>query len=140
MLEETIHKNGLTNRPAQIFNCNETGLPLTHKPLKVFVHVGQKHPYAVTSNEKAQITVLACRSAAGYCIPPMVVFDRNSLRPEMMIGEVPGTFYGLLESGWINTELFEEWLMNHFLLYAPPARALLLLLDGHTSHYQLEVL
>ena len=39
----------------------------------------------------------------------------------------------------MDTELFEQWLKNHFLLYAPPARPLLLLLDGHTSH-QLDVL
>ena len=58
----------------------------------------------------------------------------------MAIEEVPGTFYGLLESRWMDTELFEEWLDNHFLLYAPPARPLLLLLDGHTSYYQLEAL
>ena len=77
ILEETIHKNGLTNQPAQIFNCDETGLPLAHKPLKVIAHVGQKHPYGVTSNKKTQITVLACGSAAGYCIPPMIVFDRK---------------------------------------------------------------
>ena len=140
MLEETIHENGLTHRPAQMFNCNETGLPLTHKPPKVVTHVGQKHPYTVTSNEKAQITVLACRSAAGYCIPPMVIFDRKSLKPEMTIGEVPSTFYGLSQGGWMDSELFEEWLKNHFLLYAPPARPLLLLLDGHSPHYQLELL
>ena len=40
----------------------------------------------------------------------------------------------------MDTELFEEWLKNHFLFYAPPAQPLLLLLDGHTLHYQLEVL
>ena len=139
MLEETIQENGLTNRPAQIFNCDETGLPLTHKPPKVVARVGQKHPYTVTSNEKAQITLLACGNAAGYSIPPMVVFDRKTLKLEMTTGEVPGTFYGLSESGWMDTELFEQWLKNHFLLYAPPARPLLLLLDGHTSH-QLDVL
>ena len=42
MLEETIRENSLTNRPAQIFNCDETGLVLTRKPLKVVVRVGQK--------------------------------------------------------------------------------------------------
>lgn len=132
MLEETIRKNGLTNLPPQMFNCDETGLPLTHKPTKVVARVGQKHPYAVTSNEKAQITVLACGNAAGYCIPPMVIFNCKSLKPEMMIGEVPSTFYGLSESGWMDTELVKEWLKNHFLLYVPPARPLLLLLDSHT--------
>ena len=75
MLEETIRENGLTHRPAQIFNCDETGLHLSHKPLKVIARVVQKHPYAITSSEKAQITVLACGNAAGYSIPSMVIFD-----------------------------------------------------------------
>ena len=30
--------------------------------------------------------------------------------------------------------------MHHFLVHAPPARSLLLLLDGHTSHYNPGVL
>ena len=140
LLEDTIRENGLTNRPAQIFNCDETGLPLTHQPPKVVACVGQKHPYTVTSSDKAQITVLACGSAAGYSIPPMVIFDRKSLKPEMTIGEVPSTFYGLSDNGWMDTELFQEWFKNHFLIYAPPVRPLLLLLDGHTSHYQPELL
>lgn len=46
---------------------------------------------------------------------------------------VPDTFYGLSNSGWVDTELFEKWFKNH----APPAsRPLLLLLDSHSSHYQ----
>ena len=89
----------LTSCPGQIFNCDETGLPLTHQPPKAVARVGQKHPYTVTSNDKAQITVLACGSAAGYSIPPMVIFDRKSLKPEMTIGEVPSTFYGLSDNG-----------------------------------------
>ena len=84
------------------------------------------HPYTVTSGDKAQITVLACGNAAGSSIPPMIIFDRKSLKPEMTIGEVPSTFYGLSESGWIDTELFEEWFKNHFLLHAPPVRPILL--------------
>ena len=68
LLEDTIQSNGLTQRPGQIFNCDETGLSLSHKPPKVVVKAGQKHPYAVTSGNKAQITVLACASASGYTI------------------------------------------------------------------------
>ena len=109
-------ENGLANWPAQIVNCDETGLPLTHKPPKVIARVWQKHPYAVASNEKEQITVFACGSAVGYYIPQMVAFDYKSLKPEISSGEVPGTFYGLSESGWMDTELFD------------------------TSHYHLEVL
>jgi len=52
----------------------------------------------------------------------------------MALGEIPGTYYGL-NSGWMNQELFEDWLTQHFLRYAPPVRPLLLLLDGHSSDY-----
>ena len=140
LLEVTMRANGLTHRPAQIFNCDESGMPLMHRPPKVVAQVGQKHPYSVTSGDKSQITILACGSAAGYTIPPMVIFDRKSLKPEMTVGEVPGTFYGLSESGWMDSELFEEWFKNHFLLHIPPVRPILLLLDGHSSHYQPELL
>ena len=106
--------HGLTHCISQIFNCDETDLPLSHKPPKAVDAVGQKHPYAITSNDKAQITVLACGSTSGYCIPPTVVFDRKTLRQDMTtVGEVPGTFYKLSENGWMDTELFQEWFKNH---------------------------
>ena len=39
---------------------------------------------------------------------------------------------------WMDGELFHEWFQLHFLQYAPTVRPLLLLLDGHSSHYRLE--
>ena len=56
--------------------------------------------------------------------------------PEITIGEVPGMMYGLSANGWMDTELFELWFKHHFLAYAPPTRPLLLLIDGHSSHFQ----
>ena len=35
LLEETLVKNDLMDKPAQIFNCDESGFPLDHKPGKV---------------------------------------------------------------------------------------------------------
>ena len=34
LLEQTIETNGLAHRPGQIFNCDETGMPLTHSHQK----------------------------------------------------------------------------------------------------------
>ena len=70
----------------------------------------------------------------------MTIFDRKQLQPEMVECKMPGTFYGLTDNGWMNAELFEEWLKHHFLVHAPSARPLLLLLDGHALHYNLRVL
>ena len=72
LLEETMHANGLMHRPAKVFNCNKGGIPLMHKPPKEVAKVGQKRNGGFQS------------------------------KPEMTVGEVPGTFYGLSESGRID--------------------------------------
>ena len=41
-------------------------------------------------------------------------------------------------SGWMNGDLFYGWLSSHFTSSIPPARPVVLLLDGHTSHINLE--
>ena len=45
------------------------------------------------SGVKKQITVIACANAAGNVIPPLVLFSRKALNPQLTIGEVPGTMY-----------------------------------------------
>ena len=87
-----------------------------------------------------QDTVLACALAAGYAIPPFVIFDYRTLSLQLTKGEVSWTSYGLSANGWIDRKLFCEWVFEHFLAYTLPARPLLLLLDGHSSHYCPEVI
>ena len=140
LLECTLCDNDLMDKPSQIFNLDETGMPLDPSPPLVVARCGQKHPSAVGSGDKSQITVLSCCSAAGYALPPFVIFDRQKLNPELTIGEVPGTVYGLSKKGWIDGELFDLWFSHHFLAHAPPMRPLLLLMDGHSSHYQPSVI
>ena len=71
---------------------------------------------------------------------PWSFFDRKTLNPELTRGEVLGTIYGLSPKGWINRELFLSWFYKHFLALIPPARPVLLLLDGHSSHYSPDVI
>ena len=60
----------------------------------------------------------------------------NFLNMKWRKDEVFGTAYGLSTKGWVDSELFRGWLSEHFLAHAVGARPLLLLLDGHSSHYQ----
>ena len=135
LLERTLLESEICDRPCQIFNLDESGFPLNPKPPKVVSKKGEKHPSSLSSSERTQITVLSCCNAGGYAIPPLVIFNRKMLKPELTIGELPGTMYGLSDSGWVDSEIFESWFTNHFLVYAPPARPLLLLMDGHSSHF-----
>lgn len=140
VLEDALKKNGMFNNPVRIYNCDETGVPLNPKGIKVIARRGAKGVSCVAGDTKSQITVLACTCASGVALPPMVIFDRKTLNPELTTGEVPGTIYGLSDKGWINRELFLNWFHRHFLALIPPTRPILLLMDGHSSHYSPDVI
>lgn len=131
------------NSPSRIYNyynIDESGMPLDHKPPKVIVPKGTKKVHCRTSGNKSQITVLACANAAGSVIPPMVIFEGKRLNPEWTKGEVPDTLHGMSEKGWTDMELFNHWMQDHFMRQIPPARPVMLLLDGHSSHYEPETI
>ena len=56
--------------PAQIYNIQETKMPLDHR--------GPEHKKKVSGNCN-QITVIACVDAIGQVIPPFVIFDAMPL-------------------------------------------------------------
>ena len=134
-LEECLRDNGIFDDPNAIYNCDETGLPLNPAALRVVQEVGAKNPSFVTGGDKSQVTVLACTSAAGQFIPPYIIFDRVTWNTKLADGEIPGSLYGLSKRGWMNSELFTCWFTDHFLKYIPSTRPIILLLDGHSSHY-----
>lgn len=135
LLNDVLEENDLKAHPEQIYNMDETGLPLNPRPPKVIAVRGQKKVRYQCSGSKSQITVLGCCSGTGQVIPPFVIFDAKNLNALWTRGEVPGTRYGLSDSGWTDRGLFMGWLEEHFLAHAVPARPLLLLVDGHSSHY-----
>ncbi len=134
LLEQTLNENDLSGKPGQVFNTDESGMPLDPKAPKVVVERGSA-AFALESGNKSQVTIVGCVSAAGFCMPPMVIWDHKILAPELTHGEVPGTIYGLSSKGWMDQELFDKWFSNHFPRHAPCVRPILLLLDGHSPHY-----
>ena len=59
---------------------------------------------------------------------------------EWSVGEVPNTLSGMSENGWIDQELYNNWLEKIFIPNIPSYRSLMLLLDGHKSHYTHEAI
>ena len=139
LLNDTLREHDLLNSPSQIYNMDESWMPLDPKAPNVVAVKGTKKVRYRSSGRKGQVTIVACGNAAGQVIPPMVIFDAKNLNHAWTDKEVPGTKYGLSDKGWITTDLFEGWLIEHFLHYAVSVRPLLLLLDGHSTHYQPEV-
>ena len=68
-----------------------------------------------------------------------IIFDAKMLNVDWTKGEVPGTRYGMSATSWVDTYLFKKWFKDHLLKHAVPTWQLLLILDGHGSHYQPEL-
>ena len=134
-LESILIETGLSEHPALIFNMDETGFALDPKHSKTVDVHGAKNVLSICSGSKKQITVAACVSATGQALPPMVIWSKKTMAPDMATGEIPGTLYGFSDNGWINAHLFHKWFERQFLRYVPSSRPILLLLDGHSSHY-----
>lgn len=122
-----------------MFNADETGFLLCPKTGRVIGEKGSKEDfYVVTSNkEKEQLTVLGIFSADGVCVPPMVVYPYTRLPRE--VGEsVPDSWgIGITSTGWMNGDLFFEWMANHFIPYLEKEKTefpVILFVDGHRSH------
>ncbi|XP_045451633.1 uncharacterized protein LOC123660620 [Melitaea cinxia] len=79
--------------------------------------------------------MVACVSAAGQFIPPMIIFKRMRMSDQLKEGAPAGSLVTVSESGHINRELFCQWL-EHFASVVKPTKEdkVLLLLDGHTTH------
>ena len=132
--EDCLKENGLLDRAERIWNCDESGFQFCHKSARVLDLVGRKDCFRITSESKTTITNLACICANGQSIPPMTIFPGVRFSAETLEGCSPDTYVAMSPSGWMDTELFFSWFTEHFLLKIPPARPVVLLLDGHDSH------
>ena len=121
LLHQIYDEHGFESHPECIYNMDETGVPLEPRPPKVVTRKGQKKVRYRTSGQNAQITVL---------------FAAKQLNSLWTRNEVPSTQYGVSDKGWVDQELFHIWLKEHFLTNDVAQRPLLLLLDGHSSHFE----
>ena len=70
----------------------------------------------------------------------MVIFKGERFNYDWVKGEVPDTKYGMSPNGWIDQDLFTTWLQKVFIPSIPPPRPVVLLLDGHSSHFNPEAI
>ena len=131
----------LISKPMQIYNCDESGVTVVFKPNKVVAELGKRNVYAISAAEKGKThTILSCVSASGFVLPPLMVYPRKICVPDKLKeGAIPNTLFKNSESGWINSQLFAEW-FAFFIKNIPPARPVLLVQDGHSSHTSIELI
>ena len=137
--ESFLEQNNLKDKPSRIYNCDESGFPLSSRSGKVLAPTGGKVVNR-TSGNKQQITTLACYNAAGDVVPPFHVFPGVLFKENPLKGAVPNAYMGRSENGWMTTDLFYGWLANHVVKWIPATeRPVVILVDGHGSHIDVEV-
>lgn len=104
LYEQELQKYNFS--PTHIFNVDETGIQTTHQPPKILAQKGKKQVGAIVSAERGtNVTAVVGMSASGQFVPPMLVFPRVRMSPELSDGAPPGTLVVGQEKGWINSEL-----------------------------------
>lgn len=131
--------------PSRIHNCDETGVSIVHdNDVKVIAQKGKKQVSKVTSGERGKnVTVLLSINAAGdIFVPPLFVFPNKQRVDAVLKKDAPsGSIFAAEESGWISAKSFLKWL-ELFVERTRPTKEepVLLILDGHSSHKDLNVI
>jgi len=89
------------------------------------------------------VTLIGCINAVGQQIPPYLVFPGKRMLPSLMDGATPGAQGTVSETGWSNTEVFEDYIKGHLTKYLPTRKSddyVLVLYDGHISHVSLSLI
>ncbi|XP_065658158.1 uncharacterized protein LOC136082668 [Hydra vulgaris] len=126
--------------PNCIYNVDETGLTTVQKPVKVLAGRGSKQVGRITSAERGTLVTACCASnAIGNSIPPLFIFPRVKFHDYMIKEGPPGCVGFANPSGWMNSEIFIEWI-KHFVKYSNCSQEspVLLLLDSHESHFSVK--
>ena len=139
-LKVTLETNNLVNTPRQLFNCDETFLPLNISSEKVIARKNAQHVYSQSRGTSEHITLLCGASAAGMALPPMIIFSKAFPGGSYKFDGPDDAVYAKSESGWIDSELFLAWMKKVFLKYCGSPRPVILFVDGHASHVNLDVI
>ncbi len=93
-----------------------------------------KRTFQLASSSKTLVTTLHCICASGSSIPPAVYFPGKSLNAKYSLDLLKNIYLGFSNNGWMQTYHFYAWAANHFPQQIPGKRPVVLLIDGHLSH------
>ena len=142
LFESTRTRLGV--RAGDTYNMDETGTALgVCTNTRVLAKAGTKKTYTKSPENREWATVIETISADGRKLRCLVIFKGKSLQTTWFLSEtVPDWYYTTSKKGWTSNAIGLEWLERVFI---PEARAghdrpVLLLLDGHGSHIDIEFL
>lgn len=138
-------KNLLDISPTRVFDCDESSIMLSPQPDAVLAGKGVRAVYQISSSsDKECLTTLFMYGADGTRSPPMILYKLMNGLPKEVLEKIPkGWGIGLSESGWMNTEIFFEYITNEFYPWLCQQNIefpVLVYMDQHSSHLTLPLM
>ena len=115
-------------------------MPLEQQSPRVVARKGKKKVRYCTSGNKSQITIVGCINAIGQAMPPFIIYDAKNLNMDWTKEEVPGTTYRLSDNGWIDMELFKQWVSRSLSASCWSKSTLTSSTRWACSHYNIEAI
>ncbi|CAH2208581.1 jg15875 [Pararge aegeria aegeria] len=138
--EECLH---ILENPKRIFNGDETNFLLCPKTSKVLALKGTRDVYEIdNAPAKCGLTVMFTFSANGAITPPMIIYPLKRNRADIAASVPPEWGVGLSSNGWMNKDLFLQYITNVFYPYLVKENIelpIVLFVDGHKSHINFEL-
>ena len=98
--------NSLTNSPWQLYNCDETFLPLDYTREKVVMVKKARYVYTQSQGTTDHITVFCTASVAMNPLPPFIIYPKCLPGGQYKFDGPDHALYGKSQSRWIDSELF----------------------------------
>lgn len=139
----TVERCGLSDKPWLIYNVDETGFSTNLRGDRIIVKRGERQANRVICGSgRDMFTVVACGNAAGQHLPLTVLFGAQHLYLNWIEGASRSTHFLTTPTGWMTKDGFFSWFRDVFIPNVPAVdsrlgRHLILILDGHTSHFSI---
>ena len=140
-LEERIDKLELRGNPKAIFNCDESMIAMDRRSRTVAVSRKTKNTYSESKGTRDHITINACVSASGYIMSPNIIFAKTYPSGPYARDGPDGALYFISDNGYMDSELFYGFIFKLFVphtIQIPGPK--LLILDGHGSHLNIDII
>ena len=125
--------------PERIYNMDESGFAVgASQSSRALVNIREKSSWKVIKGRQEWITAIECISAAGFAIPPLLIFKAEHTNTSWIPAGAPLDWrFSTSNSGWTSNSHAFEWMRTVFEPYTRPAspkERRLLTMDGHGSH------
>lgn len=125
--------------PQRIFGGDETSFYLSRGKQPVVAKEGTTSVLSVEQTTHENVTVLYTFGAKGTVLKPLIVLQGKT-KPKNQWGD--DVLVEASENGWMTSDLFCQWISQHFVPELKSAGVqfpVLLFMDGHKSHVTLDV-